>query len=121
MGIFDLPTREFELLLKKKGRGQRKEEWKSVMFTDRLELAEIARCAEEWSRNYRVLGARYNGRNVAIPTDYHWELRYKDNVYGVFKTRAEAVQMMNERKEMNWAEKIKENRIPVGIPVFVKG
>ena len=120
MGYFDLPTGEFELLLKKRGRGQHKEEWKSVMFTDGLRLEDVASCAEEWSKNYNVLGARYCGRKITIPTGYHWELRYKDNVYGVFKTRAEAAQMMQERKERNWAEKIKENRVPVGIPVFVK-
>lgn len=121
MGYFDLPTGDFELLLKKKGRGNRKAEWRSVMFTDYLDKEIIATCAEEWARNYKVAGARYNGREVNIPSpgSYHWEHRCRDSVYGVYKTRKEVVDAMQKRKEFNWSEKDKTKRIPVGIPVFV--
>ena len=121
MGYFDLPTGDFELLLKKKGRGNHKPEWQSVMFTDGLTREDIAECAERWGNNYKVMGARYNGREVTIPApgSYHWEHRFKDTVYGVYKTRSEAVAAMQKRKEFNWAEKDKTKRIPVGLPYFV--
>ena len=112
MGAFDLPRGEFELLLKKDGEA----EWKSVMFTDYIDMGEIADAAEMWSKNYKVLAARYNGREVTIPTNYKWELRYKDEVFGEFKTRAEAVEEMNRRK----IERRKDKTVRVGLPYFVK-
>ena len=120
MGYFDLPTGEVELLLKKKGRGRFKEEWKNVAMTDYIDYGNIAELVERWSKNYKVLGARYNGRNVTIPTEYHWEHRYKDDVYGVYKTRAEVVEAMEKRRQSNWKEKDKTKRVPVGLPKFVK-
>ena len=53
MSIFGLPTGEFDLLLKKKGRGRHKEEWKNVMFTDFITQGEIAECVERCSENYK--------------------------------------------------------------------
>ena len=119
MGCFDLPRGELELLLKKKGRGNRKTEWKSVMFVDRLSAEEIASCVEDWSINYKVVGARYNGREVNVPTRYHWEHRHKDSVYGIYRTRKEVLNAMQKRKEFNWLEKDKSKTIPIGTPVFV--
>lgn len=119
MGYFDLPTRELELLLKKKGRGNKKAEWRSVMFADRLSAGEIASCVEDWSINYKVVGARYNGREVSVPNNYHWEHRHKDSVYGIYGTRKEVLDAMQKRKEFNWSEKDKTKKIPIGTPVFV--
>lgn len=121
MAYFDLPTGNFELLLKKRGRGNHKAEWRSVMFTDSLYNEEIASCAEEWSRNYIVVGAKYNGKDVDIPSpdSYHWEHRHKESLYGIYKTREEVLAAMQERKKFNWAEKDKSKRIPVGRPYFV--
>lgn len=119
MGYFDLPRGELELLLKKKGRGNRKAEWKSVMFADRLSTGEIVSCVEDWSINYKVVGARYNGREVNVPTRYHWEHRHKDSVYGIYKTRREVLEAMQERKKFNRLEKDRAKMVPVGTPVFV--
>lgn len=98
MGYFDLPTGELELLMKKKGRGGYKPEWKLIAFTDRISDAELASDVERWSKNYKVIAARHNGREVEIPTAYHWELRNKDEVYGCFKTWEDAkVEMINRK------------------------
>lgn len=119
MGYFDLPTGELELLLKKKGRGRHKEEWRSVSFTDSLTKEELVSDVENWSKNYKVNSARYNGKVVDIPTNYHWEHRYKDTIFGVYKTRDEVVAEMNKRKEFNWSEKDKTKKVPIGSPYFV--
>ena len=119
MSIFGLPTGEFDLLLKKRGRGRHKEEWKNVMFTDFITQGEIAECVEDWSRNYKVVAARYNGKKIAIPTNYHWEHKYKDVVYGRYKTRAEVVAAMEIRKTENYKKPVGEKQ-PIGTPVFVK-
>ena len=111
MGYFDLPTGEFDLLLKD-GKG---EQWKNVMFTDSINASEIAECVEEWSVYHKVLKARFNGREVAMPTHYHWELRHKEEAFGSFKTRKEAVEAMYQRKAM-WR---KDKTIKVGLPCFV--
>lgn len=112
MGMFGLPTGEFDLLLKD-GKG---EHWKNVMFTDSLYEEDIADCVEIWSVNYKVLSARFNGRTVSIPTGYHWELRSKDEVFGIYKTRKEAKAAMDERKLLRY----KDKSIKVGLPVYVK-
>ena len=111
MGAFDLPTGDFELLLK----GKDGTNWQSVMFTDRLDYETIVGCVEDWNKNYEVLGARFNGRAVTIPEKFHWELRYKDEVFGSFKTRAEAVELMKERK----AKQREDKTVKIGLPKFV--
>lgn len=112
MGAFDLPSGEFDLLLK----DRTGEHWESVMFTDSIDNAVIADCVEMWSENHTVLAARFNGRAVTIPTKYHWELRSKDEVFGKFATREEAKKAMYERKAMWRKDKVTRP----GIPVFVK-
>lgn len=119
MGYFDLPTGEFELLLKKKGRGRFKEEWTSVMFTDRLNDESIADCVERWSENYKVMAARFNGRKVFIPHEYHWELVSKGDVLGEYSKRSDAKKAWDDRRMFNWG-KPKEERIPVGVITFVE-
>ena len=119
MGYFDLPTGCFELLLKKKGRGQHKAEWKNVMMTDRLSPGDIADCFERWSQNYRVEGARYNGRAITPPTNYHWERRHFYEVLGRYATRAEAVAACDEVRSANW-KKPKTERLPCGTIDFVQ-
>lgn len=119
MGYFDLPRGQFDLLLKKKGRGRHSSKWECVMMTDSLYPEEIASCVEEWSQNYTVEGARYNGKSVIIPTKYHWELRTKDEVLNHYSTREEAVKARDERRTFNWG-KPDESRIPVGTIYFVK-
>lgn len=106
-------------MLKRKGRGRFKEEWRSVTFTDRLTEACIAEDVENWSKNYKVLGARYNGRRVTIPTKYHWEHRVGDEVIGRYGTRKEARTAWEMRRESNYG-KPKDERVPVGMIVFVK-
>ena len=112
MGAFDLPTGELELLLKD-GKG---EHWESVLFTDSLDDYDIADSVEEWSVNHSVLAARFNGRMVALPTAYHWELRHRDESFGKFPTRKECMDAMYKRKSM-WR---KDKTVKVGLPVFVK-
>ena len=113
MGAFDLPRGEFDLLLKDKTGA---ENWKNVMFADSIYTEEVADLVEMWSVNYTVLAARFNGRPVAIPVKYHWELRYKDECFGKFATREECKNAMYERKAM-WR---KDKTIKVGLPVFVQ-
>lgn len=113
MAAFSLPTGDFELLFDD-GNGK---QWRSVMFTDSISLADIAQCVEEWSINHKVIGARYNGKKVPIPTKYHWDLRLKGEVLeGGFKTRAEAVEAMKKRREMQRTDK----SIKAGFPAFIK-
>lgn len=117
--MIGLPTGELELLMKAKGRGRHKEEWKSVAFTDYLLPEEIADCVERWSGKYKVVAARYNGRKVSIPAKYHWEHRFKDELYGTYKTRKEVSEAMQKRREYNWGLKNEADRIPIGTPKFV--
>ena len=117
MGFFDLPSGNFELLLSKNG--SRKQEWKSVMMTDRLYPEEIADCVEQWSKNYKVRGARHNGREVNIPTSYHWELRAKSDVIGSYPTREAAKEAADKRRMQNWGKR-DEERIPIGAICFVQ-
>ena len=116
MGYFDLPTGELELNLKPKKKGAKENGWTSVMFTDGLSKEDIATSVEEWSINYRVLEARYNCRPVTIPKKYHWELRSKEECFGIYKSRADAVKAMQERKAMRWEDKT----VKVGLPYFVE-
>ena len=113
MGLFDLPRGEFDLLLKGK---DGKENWKNVMFCDSFGTGEVADLVEMWSTNYTVLAARFNGRPVEIPTNYHWELRSKGESLGKYATREEAKAAMYERKAL-WR---KDKTTKVGIPYFVK-
>lgn len=83
------PTNEVELLLKRR-RISQKPYWKSVMLCGSLYAEDLADLAEDWSDHYEVLGARFNGKEVPIPTKYHWELRRKGEVLGRFTTRKEA-------------------------------
>ena len=112
MGAFDLPHGEFDLLLE----NSKGKEWKNVMFTDTIDKGMIADCVEMWSGNYKVLSARFNGIKVEIPTNYHWELRFKGEVLGKFKTRDEAKEEMYRRKAL-WR---KDKSVKVGIPYFAQ-
>lgn len=116
--MFTLPRGEFDLYLKpRKGADCRSEEgWKNIMMTDRLEAGEIAESVEEWSKNYEVLGARYNGKEVTIPKNYHWELRSGSEAFGSFKTRKDALEEMHHRKVLRRQDKT----IKTGLPVFVE-
>ena len=114
MGAFSLPTGDFELLMKK---GGSEPKWTSVMFTDALYNSEIADCVERWSVNNTVLGARYNGRAVTIPTNYHWELKFKGGeMTGHYTTRKEAEAAMKELK----AKRRTDKTIRIGFPTFVQ-
>lgn len=117
MGAFDLPRGELELNLKPKNKDCyfKEEGWQSVMFTDGLDYETLVGCVEDWTGNYEVLGARYNGRTVTIPKKFHWELQHKGEVLGSFKSRAEAVETMRARK----AEWRKDKTVKVGLPKFV--
>lgn len=117
--MFWMPTGNFELLMKKKGRGNHKPKWESVMLTDRLTSGDIAECVEHWQKNNKVIAARYDGREVFIPTEYHWEHRIKNEVIGCYSTRAEAIAVMEERRHSNY-RKPREERIPVGGVYFVE-
>lgn len=125
MGYFDLPRGNFELLLKKKGRGNHKAEWQSVMMTDHLYPGEVEEHFERWGINYKVMAARYNGREVKPLTQYHWEHRIiirkcgVDELLGKYKTRKEAEAAVDERKRANW-EKPKDERVAAGTIVFVQ-
>lgn len=127
MGYFSLPTGNFELLLKKKGRGAHKTEWKSVMITDTLYPAEVASCVEDWERNYKVAGAKFNNRAVKLPENYHWEVYtkvrtpdgFKTEVLGVYKKRADAKAVVDARKEANWY-KPKEEQVFAGVIRYVQ-
>ena len=94
MGAFDLPTGDFQLLLKD-AKGTK---WTSVMFTDSLDRSEIAETVEDWSVNHEVLSARYNGREVVIPKKYHWELQLNGEVLGSYKTYKEARAEFDRRR-----------------------
>lgn len=119
MGYFDMPRGRFDLLMKKKGRGCYKAEWKSVAITDSVIPEEIADRVEAWSKNYKVIAARFNGRELPIPTSYHWEHRIKGECIGKYVTREEAKSAVDKRKSENWY-KPKDEKIPVGSIVFVK-
>lgn len=101
-------------MLMAKGGG--KPHWESVMFTDGITASEIAESVEAWSVNNTVLAARYNGKEVAIPTGYHWTLESRGEVFGRYATRAEAVEAMNKRKE----RRRQGEAIRMGIPHFVQ-
>ena len=88
-----MPTGDFELQFKDGD----KTYWKSVMITDSPSKEEIAQCVEEWE-NRNVLAARYNKKPVEIPTNYHWELRFGKECFGVFKKRKDAYAAMIDRK-----------------------
>ena len=63
-------------------------------MTDGLCDDDLAALVEDWQGwGYNVLGARFNGRNVNIPKDYHWELSVKDGERRHFNTRKEAVEL----------------------------
>lgn len=125
MGYFDLPRGNFELLLKKKGRGNHKAEWKSVRMTDRLYPGDVEECFEKWGINYKVMGARYNGKEVKPLTRYHWEHRIilrrrgVDELLGKYKTRKEAEAAVDERKRANWSRP-KDERFAIGTIVFAQ-
>jgi len=125
MGYFDLPRGNFELLLKKKGRGNHKAEWQSVMMTDHLYPGDVEEHFERWGINYKVMAARYNGREVKPLTRYHWEHRIIiskrgiDELLGKYKTRKEAEAAVDERKRANWS-KPKDERVAAGTIVFVQ-
>lgn len=112
MGCFDLPTGEVKLKVKD---GQ-KTYWKSVMFTDYLERGAVEELQERWGKKYKILEIQYNGRKVTPAKRYHWELRHKDEVYGTFKTREEAVKAREERNRRRW----NGEKIPVGTIDFVE-
>ena len=116
MGLFDLPTGELELNLKPKRSNCKRNGWTSVAFTDRLYREEIASCVEVWSKDYKVTGARYNGKTIQIPKKYHWEVRNKEEIFGKFKTRAEAVEELNERRLASR----RDASVKVGRLVFVE-
>lgn len=92
MGVFDLPTGELELEMRKKGEKGKRYHWHSVKFTDCLTLAGLAETVERWSEKNDVRKARYNGNNLTIPKKYHWELHIDRQLAGQFKTRAEALE-----------------------------
>ena len=119
MTNFNLPTGDFELLLRKKCGVQSKSEWKSVMFADSLTEEEIAMCTEKWAKNYKIEGARYNGKAVNIPTSYHWEHRINGETIGCYSVRKDAENAVNERKRLN-RRNLKEYRIPIGGIWYVK-
>lgn len=112
MGYFDLPTGEVKLKVKD---GQ-KTYWKSVMFTDCLYKGEIEELQERWGRKYKILEIQFNGRKVTPAKKYHWELRDKDNVYGTFKTREEAVKARAERS----TRRRNGEKIPIGNIEFIE-
>ena len=111
-GAFALPTGELDVQLK----DGEKVYWKNVACTDWVDKGEIAETVEVWSRNHEVLAVRFNGRELQIPTNYHWELEYKGEVLGTFATRKDAVEEMNARK----IERYKDKTVKVGIPKFVQ-
>lgn len=120
MALFGLPTGEFELLLKHKGRGRYKTEWQTVMFADRLDLEDVASVVEDWSKNYNVVGARYNGKAVDIPTKYHWEFSISPTENeGYFNTYEEAIREATLRRRANKKEKDKSKWLRSGMPVVV--
>lgn len=87
-----------------------------MAFIDRLDKEVLADNVERWSKHHEVLAARYNGRPVMIPTNYHWELQHKGEVLGIFKTREEACEEMNKRKVARYEDKT----IKVGLPKYVQ-
>ena len=101
MGHFDLPKGDFELLLGDNG----KEEWQSVMMIDRLAKEDIASCVESWSERHKVLGARYNGKDVNIPSNYHWELQHNGETLGRFAKRKEAKLEYEYRRALRFSDK----------------
>ena len=109
MSYFDLPRGEFELLLDDRG-------WTSVMFTDSLFKSDIASCIEDWSVKHKVLGARYNGKEVSIPKNYHWELRHKDELLGVYALYKDAKENLECRRK----EYRKDKTIKTGSIKFVE-
>lgn len=125
MGLCDLPRGNFELLLKKKGRGNHKAEWKSVMMTDSLYPGEVEEAVERWSERYKVMGCRYNGREITPQICYHWEhwatLKTpegtEEQFLGSYRTRAEAQEAWVARRMANRG-KPKDERVPVGYISF---
>lgn len=98
MGYFDLPRGRVDLNLKPK-KGGKYDGWTNVMMTDVAEPESIASLVEDWSKGYTVLGARFNGRDVEIPKNYHWELRDRDGeVLAKHKTHAEAAEDAKDRR-----------------------
>ena len=98
MGMFDLPTGEVELKARKKGAKGKHYKWESVVFTNTLSRADIARIVEEWS-NYRdIQKVRFNGKEVEIPKLYHWEVWVENDIVGIFKKNAEAVSSYKKAK-----------------------
>lgn len=83
------PSNEVELLLKNR-RSSQKPYWKPVMLCGNLYAEDLADLVEDWSNHFKVLGARFNGKEVPLPTKYHWELRRKGEVLGRYSTRKEA-------------------------------
>lgn len=112
MGYFDLPSGDFELLFGDNGT----QRWESVMFTDSLSKSDIADCVEQWGKKYKILGARYNGKDVAIPVNYHWEMQKDGETLGRWKTREEASEDMNKRRR----ERKTDKTILIGRIVFVQ-
>ena len=90
------------------------------MITDSLYPSEVAQCVEDWERvNYKVMGARFNGNDVKIPENYHWEVYTKTEVLGTYKKRADAKAVVDARKEANW-HKPKEERVFEGAIRYVE-
>lgn len=106
MGMFDLPTGNFELRMKPIGESG-KGKWESVCMTDSLSYKDICECVEHWSKKYKVSGARYNGKPVQIPKTYYWVLQCRDERVGHFATYEEAKEAQAERKKLLKDGKIK--------------
>ena len=107
-----MPRGELELLLKD-AQGER---WESVMMADSLYPGDVESTVEDWSINHEVLAARFNGKPVEIKKKYHWELRRKGEVLGIYKTRKEAVEDNLKRKTAYRKDKTTK----CGIPYFVQ-
>jgi len=112
MGYFDLPRGEVTIKVK----DGKKTVVKSIAFCDSLYKEEIAEMWERWSESYKILEMQFNGRKVEPMKNYHWELRYKDELFGTFKLRKDAYAALMERKHKKWDDK----SIRVGTIYFVQ-
>ena len=122
MGTFSMPTGELELRVKPRADVSatlKEEAWMSVMFTDGLTTDELAESVEDWSTKYEVIGARYNGKELDIPKNYHWELRNKKDPsiqFGHYDSFREAHTDMISREHLRKTDKT----VLTGGPVLVQ-